>query len=268
MQARTLSTIAGTSAAAALVSMALMAGLGAGRTAQPDAHTHQTHAGQPQPINELRGETLIAVTGTGIVERAPDRAIVTVGAQVTKRTAAEAQAEVNRTMSRTLDALKELGLEGMQLQTTGAQLSADYDYRNNAERKLLGYQATNRVRVTVSNPDDIGKVLDAAIDAGANESYGVSFELRDQQDAQQEALTQAVADARRKAQVIAEAAGMHVVRLETIVEQGAQVIEPRVKQERAMYAVSADAAGSPTPVESGQIQVRTSVTVNVIAEPN
>jgi uncharacterized protein YggE len=125
---------------------------------------------------------------------------------------------------------------------------------------LTGYQVSNTVNVTVRQIANASAVLDAAVRAGANVAQGISFELDTprQTQAREDALRRAVADARRKAQVIAEAAGVGPITLIAISENGAPPIRPVFREAFAARGGAADVA---TPVQPGENTVTATVTI-------
>ena len=79
--------------------------------------------------------------------------------------------------------------------------------------KIVGYQVQNEVRVTVREIGKSGALLDQVVSAGANQISGIQFDVADPQAAADEALRKAIADARRKAELMAAAAGVRIVRV-------------------------------------------------------
>ena len=118
---------------------------------------------------------------------------------------------------------------------------------------MLGFVATNTVSATIEELAKAGAVIDAAVEAGANQVYGPSLSLGDQDELYRDALEAAVADARASAQALAAAANVSLGRVTTIVEGGGS---PR----RAVRGRQGDGAGS-TPIEPGTQQVIAAVSV-------
>jgi uncharacterized protein YggE len=107
----------------------------------------------------------------------------------------------------------------------------------------------------------VSSVIDVALEAGANQLRGVSFGLADEKSAQKEALRSAVTDAMEKAKVLAQAAGIELLRILTIVEGGA-VVRPALMARTAVMA--AEMGGAPTPVMAGQVTVSGQVTIRFL----
>lgn len=159
-------------------------------------------AQQPPPDSPRTLE----VSASAAVVRAPDRAIVDLAVETVAPTARAATAGNAESMTAVLAALEALGVERSAIQTRSVSLSPRYDRRPNADEPVItGYQAVNRVAVPVSDVSGVGRVIDAAVGAGANRVLGIRFELADPEAAYHEALQRAVAQARREAEVAAAA---------------------------------------------------------------
>jgi uncharacterized protein len=200
--------------AAASVALLLLAGNPAG--AAP-ASAPFPPPGVSVPLGA--GKTIV-VSGRGVVEAAPDRALVTVGAQVTRPTAQEAQERASATMNQVLKQVTALGIPRERIQTVGINL---YPQRRPPSGDVSGYQAVQRVVVTIDDLGLVGRVVDAAVTAGANLLDGVSFTVRDPTAYRTRAFAAAVQDARATANALAVAAGVTVSRVVRIEETGAPV---------------------------------------------
>jgi uncharacterized protein len=150
----------------------------------------------------------ITVVGEGIVKVKPDVAQATVGVELSRPTVAEASAEVSDTMDDVMAALREQGIAEKDMQTTGFSVWSDQAYNPDGTRGEMAYRVSNQVNVTIRDLDSVGAVLDAAMEAGANSIYGVTFSLEDKKSAQSDARAEAVADATDKAEELAELTGL------------------------------------------------------------
>lgn len=211
--------------------------------------------------------TQITVSGTGEVERKPDFAVVSVGVQARKDSARGASEQVGEVMKKVNKALGKLNIEGMQVQTSGVMLNPAYVWNQiNGEQtqKLVGYDATSTLRVRVDDPEKIGAVIDAAIDAGANRINGISFELKGALEARQEAITMAAGAAREKADTLAAALGLRIIGVvsATTGSDGGPVY-PMMSNEVA-FARSAPGMGES--IKTGVVTVRAEATVTFLAE--
>jgi uncharacterized protein YggE len=190
----------------------------------------------------------ITVQGTGTVTSIPDRAQLSFGVESQGETARAALAANGAEMRRVLAALKAAGAKDVKTQYVS--LSPRYG----DEMSVLGYVATNTVTATVEQIAKAGAVIDAAVEAGANQVSGPSLFLEDQDALYRDALAAAVDDARARAEALASAAHVSLGRVKTIVEGGG--ISPPMP-----YAADAALRAESTPVEAGKHEVSASVTV-------
>lgn len=183
----------------------------------------------------------------------PDVVFVGAGVQVTAPTAVEAMRQNAAAMDKLIKAVKARGIKDEHIQTTGINLSPQYDYSNRTDGqppRFVGYQVSNNVRVESSKVDDIGPMLDALVAAGGNNIDGPSFSVKDSEAKLATARGAAIQKANAKAQDYARLAGFRSVELISISEGGYSGPQP-VMLERAMMA--SDAAPKATPVEPGRV---------------
>ena len=197
----------------------------------------------------------IITTGMGRVDVPPTQAVVTVGVQVQRPTAAEASQEAGRVTEQILARVMQAGIRRQDIRTSGVALHPIFTTPREGAPRITAYQAVNTLTVTVNELRLVGPVLDEAVRAGANTISGPSFGLRDLSDPRREALTLAVREARDKAEVIARAAGLQLKGIERIVEEGVDVQVRMLER-----AVPAPAQGS-TPIEPGTVGVVARVTI-------
>jgi uncharacterized protein YggE len=163
---------------------------------------------------------VVTVSGTGRVELTPDRATFSVGAQTSAPAVAAAVQENNARVAAIVAALKRLGATDRQIRTTQVSIYPQQEVGNGRTPKVVGYQVSNSVTVTLEDPATAGKFLQAAVDAGANSVSGLSFTVSDPARGRDAALQAAYAEARAKAEVLARAAGRSLGRAITIAEGG------------------------------------------------
>ena len=211
------------------------------------------------------GSTLM-VSGQGEVSAAPDRAVVRLGAEAQAETAQAAQAQVNAVMQRALQQVQAVGIEERKIQTTGLQLFPVYERQRGGEEiapRVVAYRAANTIQVEVDNLQLVGKVIDAAVTAGANRLQGIDFDLRNDLPSRTQALQKAVAEARIKADALAHALGVRLQGIEEVQEGGVHVVPPpRPYGDMMMRAQSAA-----TPVQPGELRVQASVTIRYRIAP-
>lgn len=194
------------------------------------------------------------------VDAKPD--IVDIGAGVTSQasTAVEAMRINAREMNAVIDRIKALGIKDKDIQTTGINLSAQYDYDQSTSRQVFrGYQASNRVNVTLREVPRAGEVLDALVAAGATDINGPNFSLDDDTGARAQARKAAFEKARAQAEEYARWSGFSGVRLLEINESVAA--GPPMPYAQSAERKMMDMSAAPTPVEPGLVGTMVSLTV-------
>lgn len=205
------------------------------------------------------GHNQIVTHGMGRVEVTPTQAVVTVGVQVQRPTAAEASQEAARVTDQLLTRITALGVRRQDIRTSGVQLTPVFTSpRDGSAPQIVAYRATNTLTVMLSELRLVGPVIDESVKAGANTIFGPSFGLRDPSEARREALTLAVREARDKADAIARAAGLQIKGIERILEEGVDV---QIRGLERAPAVPGPAPQVPTPIEPGTIAVTARVTI-------
>jgi len=192
----------------------------------------------------------ITVTGDGTVDSTPDRASFDFGVTTNGATAAQALSRNSSEARAIVDALKKDGVGASEIQTTQVSL---WPQTSSNGREITGYQASNSVRVTAALADS-GNLVDAAVGAGANSIDGPSLDTADKSALYDEALKQALDQAKQKAQALADAAGLTLGTALKVREGGAPT--PIVYGD----ALAARASGAP-PIEAGTQKIQASVTV-------
>lgn len=199
----------------------------------------------------------IAVTGIGEASRTPDMANMTVGVETEGATAAEALRKNSAQMDATIKSLTDAGVEKKDIQTSNLSVGARYDY--SAEGKpprIIGYQATNTVTVKLRNVDKAGAIIDKAVGVGANRLDSIWFSFADPKPILNEARRNAVADARDRAALYAEAAGVRLGPVLQISDAATPIPGPMPVMRMEM---AADAKS--TPIAPGETTTSASVTV-------
>lgn len=150
----------------------------------------------------------VAVDGIGTVSGAPDMAVVQFGVQREARDAASAMAAASAAMTDVLATLKDAGIAPEDIQTTRVGLDPRWRHaQDGSPPRVTGYVASNTLSVSVRDLDALGPVLDAVVSDGANMMHGLSFQIADASDMEDEARQLAVRDAARKASILAKAGG-------------------------------------------------------------
>ena len=165
-------------------------------------------------------EKLVTVTGEATVAVAPDTAMIRIGVSSQEKTAREASEANAKQMTAVLAAIKDTGVADRDIQTSRLSLQPQYDPNKSGTARLTGFQASNQVTVRIRDIDKLPTVLDRAITAGANEMSGIEFVVSEQSKLLDQARDDAIADARRKAELYAKAAGAKLGRVVSITEEG------------------------------------------------
>jgi hypothetical protein len=199
----------------------------------------------------------ITVTGTGHVSVQPDVADLRLGVSLSRGSVGELRDEAARLMFAILAAAHATGVENKDVRTSILAVQPRFAYHENEPPKPAGFELTNVVQITVRDLGRLTDVIDGALKAGATSMDSLEFRLADAATAEHEARRRAMAQARSRADVLAEAAGVSIRGVSSVVEDGsAQPPRPFAKAERMMMA--ADVA---TPVETGSLEITVRVTV-------
>lgn len=197
-------------------------------------------------------EKLVTVTGEATIAVAPDTAMIRLGVGTQEKTAREASEANARQMTAVLAAIKDTGVADRDIQTSRLSLQPQYDPNKSGTARLTGFQASNQVTVRIRDIDKLPTVLDRAITAGANEMSGIEFVVSEQSKLLDQARDDAIADARRKAEIYAKAAGAKLGRVVSITEEGSP---PPPRPIQAMRAGA-------VPIAPGEQTLRAIVTVS------
>lgn len=215
-------------------------------------------AALPAPLlaDTASTQRTLTVSGEGRAEAVPDMATITLGMTAEAPTAAEALRETSAAIAAALMALDAAGIAPRDRQTTGLSLSPVWDHGRNTNRppQIIGYRASNGLSVRVRELSALGELLDLVVADGANQLAGLTFSLSDPVPAMDEARRNAVADARRKAELYAEAAGVTLGPLLRLSETGA--VTPRPMQMRGDMMMAEAAA---VPIAEGELSLRATV---------
>lgn len=202
----------------------------------------------------------ICVTGEATIKAKPDQAQIDIGVITQAQNAQNAAAQNAQRLDALLIELRQALGSGAEIKTVGYSLSPNYRYpKEGGSPTLTGYTATNMVEVTIIDLSQVGKVIDVAAKSGANQVGRLRFTLKDEQAVRAQALREAVARARAKAEAIASALGAKVVRALRVEESGPIVVQPYI----ADAVMRSEAPVAPTPIEPGAIEVRAVVNLTV-----
>jgi hypothetical protein len=210
------------------------------------------------PVGPPQG---ITVTGTGRVAVPPDLTVVDVGAEARAPRLADATAEVERRITAMLAAVRALGVKAADVRTVAYAIDpiASAPRPGEASAHITGYRVTNVVRMRTGDLAAVGRILDAAVQAGANVIRGLSLTLADPAPAESRARAAAAQDAASRARRLAEAAGVRLGPLVSLTESSA--VQPLGRM-----AVAATYAGA-GPIEPGLHEIVVTVEARYRIEP-
>ncbi len=216
------------------------------------------------------GKPVIQVTGSAVVSLAADTASIQIGVNTRKESVREAQQENAGLMAAVIEAIKGAGVDEKDIMTSQFNVYSGYEYGADImgrETRTPYYEVQNNVTVTMHDLSLVGAVLDAAMEAGANTTYGITFSSTQANEAYLKALARAVEDAMNKAQVLAGAAGVKVGPLLRI-----NAAQNSVSYARDAYGIAnsydyaAKMAGAGTSISSGDISISAEVVLEYAIE--
>ena len=219
------------------------------------ASAAETTAPTPAPIT---------LGGTGTAYVAPDTAEITVGVVTEEADAARTHAENAAQTARVHNAVRALGVADRDIQTVHYDFSQRYDMRDGSRSEVIGYTAQNSVVITVRSLNNVGKIIDAALANGANRIDSLNFTASDTSAAKNEALTDAVRGAKEKAQAVASALGVRLVRIANVYAD-TQADMPRNENYMPMM-MAKGASAAATPIAPGELSVAATVNVTYVVE--
>ena len=205
-------------------------------------------------LAQLTPPAAISVIGEATVSVAPDLALIDGGVTSEAKTAREASDANNTAMGKVLLALKGAGIDEKDVQTSRLSLQPQSAPNRTGPSAIVSYRASNRVTVRLRDVAKVASVIDTLVAAGANDIGGINFMVSQASKHLDEAREQAVADARRKAEIYARAAGVTLGAPLSITEEGGNAPPMPYRKMSAGMAASA-------PVAQGEETL--SVTVNV-----
>ncbi len=195
----------------------------------------------------------------------PDQAQIDIGVVTQARNAPDAAKENAEKLARVMSAVKKLLGKGDEVKTASYSLNPNYRYPQGGKPEIVGYTATNVLHIQTGGLENVGKLIDAAMQSGANTIQRLLFTLKDEQSAQIQALRLASTKARTKAEEMANALGLKVIKILAVTE-GERAVRPFMVPQQRTTQMDA-AAAVPTPVEAGTIEVRSTVSLTAEVGP-
>jgi uncharacterized protein YggE len=239
--------------ALSIVACSGLTGAPAASVSEPEAAVPAAQTGVPA----IPGS--ITVVGQGEAFGTPDQAQAQVGVEIFAATVDEAANQNQATFDRLMTALTDLGIAEEDIQTSNYSVWAEQRYNENGiPEGIAGYRVSNQVSVTIRDISKVSDVLAAAIDAGANSIYGVSFSVADPAALEAEARAAAMADAEQRAQSLAELGNVELGNISIISEVIGNPIQPFP---RDMGAGGAAELASAPGISPGQLSFQVQVQV-------
>lgn len=209
----------------------------------------------------------ISVSGVGRVSAVPDLAEISVGVQTLRPTAQAALSANTELMTALMTTLEQAGIAKKDIQTSNLSVSPQFSQprpprpgmpqqADHEPPQIVGYQVSNTVTLTIRQIDKLGAMLDAVVKAGANQIYGIQFKVDKPEALLDQARTAAVADARRKAELLAKEAGVVLGPVRQISESSSGGPQPMFRGRAMAMAASAD-----VPISAGEQELTSSVSV-------
>lgn len=198
----------------------------------------------------------IRVTGRYTEYIKPDTVEVVLGVEVQAPSSQEAFNKVSSSMQKIIEKLLELGIQEDNITTTSVSLHPVYEWRDKTS-VLVGYRASNMIKIRVSNVELASKALDVSVELGATKVYGVRFHVSQEQyrEIYLKALRLAVRDAKEKAQVIADELGVKITRVLSV-----SIGEIYIPRDISIYFESKGGSYN-TPIMEGKVSVSATVTI-------
>jgi uncharacterized protein YggE len=222
------------------------------------AKTINTFAERDYIGKAVRDRDLITIGGMGKVTAKPDLAKVDLGIFSEGATVSVVQGDSTTKMNAIIDALKKMGIKDADIQTSNYSLQPKIDWTDGKQR-IIGYTLSQTVNVKVRDLGKVGDVIEAGTSLGANQVYGVQFTIDDPRSLQDEARLKAIAEAKKKAEALADAVGLHIVKVVSFSEAGG--FEPPYPMPYAA-GIGGDAALKAAPqIEAGSLDVSMNVSV-------
>ena len=206
----------------------------------------------------------VTVSGEGKVYAKPDVALVNLGVNTTGKTTQDVITRNTDKMNAVIAAVKTLGVEEKDIQTTNYNLYPSYNYTEAAGRTFEGYELDQSLEVKVRDFTKVGEILQKATAVGANLTSNLQFTIEDQQQYKQEARAKAIEQAKANAENLAKVSGVKLGKLVNVYENYSYTPTYSTKNVYGMGGgVALEQAASPT-IQSGQQEIQ--MTINLVYE--
>ncbi len=221
-----------------------------------NAALERKYIGKPSTVRDT-----ISLSGEGKISSAPTLAMIQFGVVTQARTPTLAQSENATKMNAVQAAMKAMDIRERDIETSGYSMYPNYDYtRPSAQPPIMGYTVQQTVSIKVRDFEKVAQVLDRGVALGINQVNNVSFTIDDPKELQAQARLEALKDAKAKAEALADALGVDIVRVVSFSESAGGETPPYPMYARDMAMPMSEGAAAPS-LEPGVQEVRANVTV-------
>lgn len=206
----------------------------------------------------------VYTTGSAITRLAPDRVVISVGAETTDKTANDALSLNSGLMNNITSELRNHGLRPNETRTSSFNIFPLYNYTESGTRlNVSGFTVTNTVQIESSNLDNVSQWIDTAVASGANSINSIDFSVSEKrlEDTRSKLITDAIDNAKQKAEAAASAVQLKVLGVKSIIVDGATTVPPLPPQPffREHAVAQVGTASSSTPIMAGEQEVSVSI---------
>lgn len=206
----------------------------------------------------------VYTTGSAITRLAPDRVVISVGAETTDKTANDALSLNSGLMNNITSELRNHGLRPNETRTSSFNIFPLYNYTESGTRlNVSGFTVTNTVQIESSNLNNVSQWIDTAVASGANSINSIDFSVSEKrlEDTRSKLITDAIDNAKQKAEAAASAVQLKVIGVKSIIVDGATTVPPLPPQPffREDAVAQGGTASSSTPIMAGEQEVSVSI---------
>jgi uncharacterized protein YggE len=217
-------------------------------------------------IDSTNANSTVFATGSAFTRLAPDRVLISIGVESTDKTANEALSLNSELMNNIISDLRSIGLKPNETRTSIFNIFPLYNYTESGTRlNVSSFTVTNTVQIESSNLDNVSQWIDTAVASGANSINSIDFSVTEKrlEDTRSRLITDAIDNAKQKAEVAASAVQLSITGVESIVVDGTTNIPPLPPQpffrESASVSAQGGTASPSTPIIPGEQEVSVSV---------
>ena len=205
---------------------------------------------------------ILSVSGEGTIEATPDRATISIGVVTQDKNATRVQMANAQAAQGIINSIVALGVERKNIHTSDYNFRPTYRQDENHRNEINGYMVNNTVNVVVDNLDLVGKIVDAALNHGANNINSLDFGIKNRRKLQDDALVLAIRDAKQRAELVARELGKSIIGIKDISINSGHVGIMRANKNMAF--MESAVADYDTPIEAGTMTCSASVHIDFI----